>query len=183
MAKSDMIEVKGGNFGTKWEITANEKNGMQFTKDSPDNYKEGYYVAVNEMTGKDGPFKIHSIQTVNPDKTLGEVFSITAGKVLDDKMAEIKLNSFIGIEYLGRHYKKGYEAAKNWSQNNSYHIWFVGQQASAPDYNKACEISAAAGGSPSAPVQSTPVASTGSSVGTKSAQVDKDHVSDEDLPF
>ena len=179
MAKEDMIEVKGGNFGTRWEIVATEKNGMKFTKDAPENYKEGYYVAVNEMTSKDGPFKIHSIQTVNPDKTLGEVFSISGGKVLDDKMSELKLNAFIGIEYMGRNYKKGYETNKHWSQTNSYHIFKVGQNPKAPTYAEACDASEKAGGATKTAV------STSSAQPVSPAQVagGGNTIVDDDLPF
>lgn len=184
MAREDMIPVKSGEFGTRWEIVAVEKTGMKFTKDSPDNYKEGYYTAVNEMTSKDGPFKIHSIQTVNKDGTLGELFSISGGKVLDDKMAELKLNTFIGVEYMGRQYKKGFVDQKGWTQTNSYHIWFVGQMPTAPTYEQAIATSTAKGGSAGTPVVKENVANgPATAAAVNVATPGGGHATDDDLPF
>lgn len=86
----------GGSDNTRWEPTKNENN-PSYPKQI-----EGYYKSSKELPGKNGSFMVSEIQMVNPDGTLGQLIDVSGGKVLEEKLRNIPLGSFIMIQYKGK---------------------------------------------------------------------------------
>lgn len=162
MDKSKYQQMSSGQNGDRWDIKAEEKNGYTYNKDSPDNVKEGYFIGYNDIPGKeDKPFRVYNVQTVKPDGSFGNVISIKGDTILNGIMDKIPVKTFIGMEYLGREFKKEFKnnpQIKNWTQTNSYHNWFVGTRTDVPTYEDAAKKNGTT-------VQSTPQQQTTASNG------------------
>lgn len=153
---SRFTEVSGGGQGIEFKPHATELNGFFYDPNSPNNILEGYYKSLNEgIPTPFGTMSTASIQKVNPDGTLGEVYSVILDTFLKDKMQSIPLNTYVCLEYKGKTLKKGTPLMANgqpqmWSKTNSFHTWFVGA-----DYN-AIPMNQLVAAMPQAPVANIP---------------------------
>ena len=135
-------EVSGGGQGIEFKPHATELNGFHFDPNSPNNILEGYYKSLNEgIPTQFGTMSTASVQKVNPDGTLGEVYSVILDTFLKDKMQSIPLNTYVRLEYKGKTLKKGTPLMGNgqpqmWSKTNSFHTWFVGADYNAIPMNQ-----------------------------------------------
>lgn len=96
-------KVSGGSDNKRWE--PNKSTTVIDPKNPPK--IEGYYTKVNpDMPGPNGPFAVHTIQTLethaNHEGALGEAFDVSLGAVIDDVLSKIKIGSFICIIYKGK---------------------------------------------------------------------------------
>lgn len=123
-------EVAGGSNNQTWKPQANEKNGMAYDPNG-NNTIEGYFSGEREVTSGEKPFTVANIQLVNPDGTLGEEIDVIADTVLKDRLSKIPMNAYVRLTYLGRMHKKGINTSFPWSQTNSYHNWWVGEDKGA----------------------------------------------------
>lgn len=157
---SRFTEVSGGGQGIEFKPHATELNGFFFDPNSPNNILEGYYKSLNEgIPTAFGTMSTASIQKVNPDGTLGEVYSVILDTFLKDKMQSIPLNTYVCLEYKGKTLKKGTPLMGNgqpqmWSKTNSFHTWFVGADYNAIPMNQLVPSAQAA--MPQAPVANIP---------------------------
>ena len=139
---SRFTEVSGGGQGIEFKPHATELNGFFYDPNSPNNILEGYYKSLNEgIPTAFGTMSTASIQKVNPDGTLGEVYSVILDTFLKDKMQSIPLNTYVCLEYKGKTLKKGTPLMGNgqpqmWSKTNSFHTWFVGADYNAIPMNQ-----------------------------------------------
>ena len=139
---SRFTEVNGGGQGIEFKPHATELNGFYFDPNSPNNILEGYYKSLNEgIQTQFGPMSTASIQKVNPDGTIGDVYSVILDTFLKDKMQSIPLNTYVCLEYKGKTLKKGTPLMGNgqpqaWSKTNSFHTWFVGADYNAIPFNQ-----------------------------------------------
>ena len=139
---SRFTEVSGGGQGIEFKPHATELNGFFYDPNSPGNILEGYYKSLNEgIPTAFGTMSTASIQKVNPDGTLGEVYSVILDTFLKDKMQSIPLNTYVCLEYKGKTLKKGTPLMGNgqpqmWSKTNSFHTWFVGADYNAIPMNQ-----------------------------------------------
>jgi hypothetical protein len=105
----------GGSDNQRWEPNKNDAN-PSYPKQI-----EGYYKTTKELPGKNGSFMVSEIQMVNPDGSLGICVDVSGGKVLEEKLRNISLGSFVMIQYKG----------KVQGKLNSYNDWatFVDENA------------------------------------------------------
>lgn len=105
----------GGSDNNRWEPTKNENN-PNYPKQI-----EGYFKSFKELPGKNGSFMVAEIQLMNQDGSLGACVDVSGGKVLENKLSEIPLGSWIMIQYLG----------KVSGKQNTYNDWktFVDESA------------------------------------------------------
>jgi hypothetical protein len=121
-------------------------------------------VAVNQITMPNKkPFNVYSFQEVAPDGKFGEKFSVASDHDIDDKMSNVQLKSFVGLEYTGR--KQGKDASKQ-----PFHTWFIGVSTAQPTYEAAQAKNVSLGGSAS-PV-SAPAQASGAN-----------YISEDSIPF
>ena len=169
---------KSANSENQWKPQMTEKNGFRMSDKKSDNFLQGYYLGSKEIKGQDGkPFLIHTIHELDESGSLGRKSDVVGNKVLNDLLDKVKVGNYIGIQYMGRHHKKGYEG--NWTQTNSYHIWKVFEDEGAVKYNQL-------GGSDNTEKKETPAATTntasnGNTAATSSAPFPDDD--NDDLPF
>lgn len=167
MAKENMQPVKGGDYGVKWNVKAEE-----FRKDAVNNYREGYYISVNEidMQGPGRkPFNVYSFQPVDEKGVFGEMFSIASDKVLDNKLENVPLNSFVGLEYEGKKPNKT-------PGMNPFHSWFVGVDSTKSSYKEALEANGGV-------VEKNMSNSLAAAAAVNSKDMSGEHATDDDLPF
>ena len=86
----------GGSDNPRWEPNKNDANP------SYPKQLEGYFKRTIELPGKNSAFTVAEIQMMNADGTLGQCVDVSGGKVLEDKLREIPLGSWIMIQYLGK---------------------------------------------------------------------------------
>ena len=98
----------GGSDNPRWEPNKNDAN-PSYPKEL-----EGYFKKFTELPGRNGSFYVAEIQMMNPDGTLGQCVDISGGKVLEDKLKTIALNSWIMIQYLGKVASKGGNTYNDW---------------------------------------------------------------------
>lgn len=124
---SRFTEISGGAMGTPWDPRANENNGMNYQEGNPANRIEGYLKGVQRdiPTKYENTMTVWTVQTVNPDGTLGVILSVVEDSFLKDKLEQIPLTTYICLEYKGKTLKKGLPP-QGWSKTNSYHTWFIG---------------------------------------------------------
>lgn len=123
-------KVGGTSDNATWSPQATSKNGFQY---DPNNYLEGYYTDMREGVGQNKQ-SVHTIQTINQDGSLGDTYDIWGDSVLNDRLGQVNLGSYIFVKYCGRQLKKGLPQ-QAWTQNNSYHIWDVGVDDNAVPYS------------------------------------------------
>jgi hypothetical protein len=123
-------EVAGGSNNQTWKPQATEKNGMAYNPQG-DNTREGYFCGEREVTSGEKPFTVANIQLMNPDGTLGEEIDVIMDTVLKDRLSKISMNAYVRLTYLGRTHKKGINTSFPWSQTNSFHNWWVGEDKGA----------------------------------------------------
>lgn len=127
---------------------------VNYNPQNPGNIIMGYLKDITERPGNNGPFNVVEIATVNPGtRTLGSVFDVSGGKVLDDMLNKIDLGSFICIKYTGKARSKGGNTYNTWEvyrDDNAIPFQQLGGQApsSAPVFNNQA---------PPPPVQQAPV--------------------------
>jgi hypothetical protein len=155
-----MQEVKGGEFGAKWNVKAEE-----FRSGAPSNYREGYYVGSNtiSMPGKN-PFRVYSFQPVEKDGKFGELFSLAQDKVLGDKLENVPLKTFTGLEYMGKKPNKD-------KSKQPFHDWKVMVDPEQITYEAAQAKNISLGGSAS------PVSVSAQAIGANT------EINPDDLPF
>lgn len=83
-----------------------EPQKTQLVSGAPFPRLEGYFKELREINGQNGVFCVAVIVTMNPNGTLGQEVDVSGGKVLDDKLEEIPLGSFIALQYEGKHPSK-----------------------------------------------------------------------------
>lgn len=91
-------QVSGGSNNPRWEPN---KSNVAINPNNPPKI-EGYYLNSNERNGKDGPFTVHEIQTVNPDGTLGESFDVSLGVGLNNMLGKVQLGKFVCVQFNGK---------------------------------------------------------------------------------
>lgn len=99
---------QGGSNNPRWEPTKNEQN-PQYPRSI-----EGYFKSFREMPGTNGSFMVAEIQLMNPDGTLGTCADVSGGKVLENKLNEIQLGSWVMIEFKGKVKGKGPNTYNDW---------------------------------------------------------------------
>lgn len=151
--------VGGKTDSTPWAPMAVEKNSFHFDpKDDANNIMEGYYIERADIPGKDNKtFAVHKIHEVMPDGSLGTIWGVSGGMVLDERMENITLGSFVQIKYAGRKHKKGIPVTNAFSQTNSFHLWETAIDSNAIPYQ---QISGKAIAAPAAAKPSNPPAAT-----------------------
>lgn len=130
--------VGGSTQSTPWDPRATEKNGFHFKAgDDKNNVMEGYYVEKADIMGKENKtFAVHKIHEVLSDGTMGTIWGTSGGMVLDERMDNVPIGSFIRLEYTGRKHKKGIPPTNAMSQTNSFHTWDVKIDRNAVPYNQ-----------------------------------------------
>lgn len=86
----------GGSDNQRWEPNKNENN-PNYPKQI-----EGYFKKTTELPGKNGSFMVAEIQLMNADGTFGACIDVSGGRVLEEKLRAIPLNSFIMIQFKGK---------------------------------------------------------------------------------
>lgn len=86
----------GGSDNQRWEPTKNENN-PNYPKQI-----EGYFKSFKELPGANGSFMVAEVQLMNGDGTLGACVDVSGGKVLENKLREIALGTWIMIQFLGK---------------------------------------------------------------------------------
>lgn len=89
---------------------------------------EGYFKKERTAPGRNGAFKVIELATINPDGTVGNIYDISGGAVLEDKMGQVKIGTWVGIRYDGKVMSK--------SGGNSYNDWKVFQDHNAIPYQQ-----------------------------------------------
>ena len=112
-----------------------EENSFTMSEKKEDNFLDGYYLGAKQINGRDGVFTVHTVHKVNKDGELGEKFDVSGNKVLNDLMDTVRVGAYVGIQYMGRRHKQGYEG-KKWTQTNSYHTWKLFEDSSATPYGE-----------------------------------------------
>jgi len=175
MSESRFQKIGGRTESTPWKPMAVEQNGFHFDpKDDENNIMEGYYIERADLTGKDGKsFTVHKVHEVLKDGSLGQVWGVSGGMVLDERMESAPVGSFIQIKYAGRKHKKGIPVTNAFSQTNSFHMWEVGIDKNAIPYNQvagAKSVTQPANNTPN-PVNATSAGTANTtSTGTSTAQ-------------
>ena len=91
-------KVSGGNDNQRWE--PNKSKEAIDTNNPPK--IEGYYLDSNERNGKEGPFTVHEIQTVNEDGSLGDFFDVSLGVGLNKALGKVSLGKFVCVKFNGK---------------------------------------------------------------------------------
>lgn len=91
-------KVSGGSDNNRWEPN---KSTVAIDPANPPQI-EGYYTDINERVGKEGPFNVHEITTLNPDGSLGESFDVSLGTGTDSTLKKVKVGSWVCIQYKGK---------------------------------------------------------------------------------
>lgn len=94
------VAATSGSNNPRWEPTK-----IAFDPNNPPSI-EGYFKSLSQIPGPNGTFNVAAITLVNPDGSLGQTVDVSGGAVLDEKLSQITLGSFIMIRYLGKHPSK-----------------------------------------------------------------------------
>ncbi len=122
------MSTSSGSNNERWE----PNKLVPFDLNNPANTLIGYYKDSREINGRKGPFSVHEIVTVGQDGKLAKVFDVSLGKVLEDCLDKIPLNTFVCIRYTGK--------ARSKSTGNDFNTVEVFQDSNAvpldqrPDY-------------------------------------------------
>ena len=137
-ATRNFEKVGGKTDSTPWKPMAVETNGFHYDpKDDANNIMEGYYIERADIPGKDNKtFAVHKIHEVLPDGSMGQVWGVSGGMVLDERMENIPLGSFVQVKYAGRKHKKGIPVTNAFSQTNSFHMWETAIDKNAIPYSQ-----------------------------------------------
>lgn len=170
-ATRNFEKVGGKTDSTPWKPMAVETNGFHFDpKDDENNIMEGYYIERADIPGKDNKtFTVHKVHEVLKDGSLGTVWGVSGGMVLDERMENIEIGSFVQIKYAGRKHKKGIPVTNAFSQTNSFHMWETAIDRNAIPYKQLTGKTLAQPVNNAAPQNNTSGANT-ASAGTSTAQ-------------
>ncbi len=139
MSATRNFEKVGGKIdSTPWKPMAVETNNFHYNpNDDANNIMEGYYIERADIPGKDNKtFAVHKVHEVMPDGSMGTVWGVSGGMVLDERMENIPLGSFVQIKYAGRKHKKGIPVTNAFSQTNSFHMWETAIDKNAIPYSQ-----------------------------------------------
>lgn len=100
---------QGGSNNPRWE-----PQKMQFNPQAPP-YIDGYLKSMREQTGPNGVFMVATIVTVDQNGQLSQEYDVSGGAVLDQKLDEIQLGSFVRVVFGGK------QASK--TGGRSYNVW------------------------------------------------------------
>ncbi len=89
---------------------------------------EGYFKKVTEMKGQNGMFNVYEIAMVDANNKPTVCIDVSGGKVMDDKLSEVLIGSFIQIKFDGKK-----QPAKG---GNAYNDWKVFQDKNAIPYQQ-----------------------------------------------
>ena len=173
MSESRFQKIGGRTESTPWKPMAVEQNGFHFDpKDEENNTMEGYYIERADLPGKDGKsFTVHKVHEVLKDGSLGQIWGVSGGMVLDERMESAPVGSFIQIKYAGRKHKKGIPVTNAFSQTNSFHMWEVGIDKNAVPYNQVAGAKSVTQHTNSTPApQNNAAPANTASTGTSTAQ-------------
>jgi len=88
----------------------------------------GYYISTSERVGPNGSFNVAVIARIDPATKEIKLFDVSGGSVLDKKLDEITLNSYIKIVYEGK--------AQSKTPGRTYNIWKTFVDKNAVPYDK-----------------------------------------------
>jgi len=116
-------KVAGSSDNQRWE----PQKLVPFDPNNPANAMIGYLKDRRDINGANGPFTVFQIQTVAPNGEFGPELDVSGGKVLEEALDKIALNSFICIKYLGK--------VASRAGGKSYNNWDVFEDKSAVPLN------------------------------------------------
>lgn len=125
---SGFTEVGGISRGLPFDPRATDKNQMYYQEGNPANMLDGYLILMKQVPKKNEPGRfttIWKIQKVNPDSSLGDIYDVIGDQVLNDRLGQMPLGTYIRLLYQGRKHKQN--CSGPFTQSNSYHAWFTGR--------------------------------------------------------
>jgi len=132
-------EIGGGSTNPRWE-----PQKSQFDSNNPP-YMDGYFVRSKELKGKKGPFNVYEFHPVDAHGNLTDTkVDVAGGFVFEDKMNQVRVGSFVRVQYEGK--------GKSKSTGNDVNYWKILVDQNALPYEKVV------GGAPVPPVINTPQA-------------------------
>jgi len=138
-SQRNFSEIGGGSTNPRWE-----PQKSPFDSNNPP-YMDGYFVRSKELKGKKGPFNVYEFHPVDANGNLTDTkVDVAGGFVFEDKMNQVRVGSFVRVQYEGK--------GKSKSTGNDVNYWKILVDQNALPYEKVV------GGAPVPPVINTPQA-------------------------
>ncbi len=134
-------EVNAQSNNRRWEPHKNEADA-KYPKEVG-----GYFKDMRQMPGSNGEFAVAVIVSVKPDGTLGEEFDVAGGSVLEDKLNQVAMGSYVHMKYEGKKPSK--------TPGRNYNDWKVFVDENAVKFAELGGVAKVAVAKTAAPAQNT----------------------------